>query len=51
MKWSEVVIITMKKRSQLIDKYKDIKELIKIYNHHKGRLGYRITLMIKQKGI
>jgi hypothetical protein len=27
------------KRSQLIDKYKDIKELIKqIYNHHKGRL-------------
>ena len=28
------------KRSQLVDKYKDIKELIKqIYNHHKGRLG------------
>ena len=41
------------KRSQLVDKYKDIKELIKqIYNHHKGRLGYRrITLAIKQKGI
>ena len=41
------------KRSQLVDKYKDIKELIKqIYNQHKGRLGYRrITLVIKQKGI
>ena len=42
-----------KKRSQLNDKYQDVKELIKqIYNHHKGRLGYRrITLAIKQKGI
>jgi putative transposase len=40
------------KRSQLIDKYKDIKELIKqIYNHHKGRLGYRITFSNQQKGI
>lgn len=41
------------KRSESVDKYKDIKELIKqIYNHHKGRLGYRrITLAIKQKGI
>lgn len=41
------------KRSQVIDKYKDVKDLIKqIYNHHKGRLGYRrITLLIKQKGI
>lgn len=41
------------KRSQLIDKYKDVKDLIKqIYSHHKGRLGYRrITLLIKQKGI
>lgn len=40
-------------RSHLIDKYKDIKELIKqIYNYHKGRLGCRrITLEIKQKGI
>jgi hypothetical protein len=47
-KWSEVVIITIK-RSQLVDKYKDIKELIKqIYNHHKGRL-HRITLAIKQR--
>ena len=41
------------KRSQIVDKYKDIKELIKqIYNHHKGRLGYRrITLVIRQKRI
>ena len=41
------------KRSQVIDKYKEVKDLIKqIYNHHKGRLGYRrITLLIKQKGI
>jgi putative transposase len=41
------------KRSQIVDKYKDIKELIKqIYNHHKGRLGYRrIALVIRQKGI
>jgi len=41
------------KRSQLNDKYQDIKNLIKqIYNHHKGRLGYRrITLLIRQKGI
>jgi putative transposase len=41
------------KRSHIVDKYKDVKELIKqIYNHHKGRLGYRrITLAIKQKGI
>ena len=41
------------KRSQLTDKYQDVKALIKqIYNHHKGRLGYRrITLLIKQKGI
>lgn len=41
------------KRSRLADKYKDIKDLIRqIYNHHKGRLGYRrITLIIKQKGI
>jgi putative transposase len=41
------------KRSQLNDKYQDIKNLIKqIYNHHKGRLGYRrITLLIRQKGM
>jgi putative transposase len=41
------------KRSQLNDKYQDVKNLIKqIYYHHKGRLGYRrITLAIKQKGI
>lgn len=41
------------KRSQLVDKYKDIKNLIKqIYNCHKGRLVYlRITLAIKQKRI
>ena len=41
------------KRSQLNDKYKAVKDLIKqIYNHHKGRLGYRrITLLIRQKGI
>ncbi|MFV8441747.1 IS3 family transposase [Flavobacterium sp. LB2P44] len=42
-----------KRRTQLNDKYQDVKELIKqIYNHHKGRLGYRrITLAIRQKGI
>jgi putative transposase len=41
------------KRSQLNDKYQAVKDLIKqIYNHHKGRLGYRrITLLIRQKGI
>lgn len=41
------------KRNCLADKYKDIKDLIQqIYNHHKGRLGYRrITLLINQKGI
>ena len=41
------------KKKQAIDKYQEIKQLIKdIYNHHKGRLGYRrITLLIKQKGI
>lgn len=41
------------KRSQLTDKYKDIKDLIKqIYDYHKGRFGYRrITLIIRQKGI
>lgn len=41
------------KRNCLADKYKDVKGLIQqIYNHHKGRLGYRrITLLINQKGI
>ncbi|MEL1242619.1 IS3 family transposase [Flavobacterium sp. DGU99] len=41
------------KKCQSIDKYQEIKQLIKqIFNHHKGRLGYRrITLLIKQKGI
>jgi putative transposase len=41
------------KRNCLADKYKDVKDLIQqIYNHHKGRLGYRrITLLINQKGI
>lgn len=40
------------KRSQKVDKYKDIKLLIsKIYHHHKGRLGYRrITLQINKIG-
>jgi transposase InsO family protein len=42
-----------KKRMQLTDKYKDIKELIKqIYHHHKGRFGYRrITLDLNNKGV
>lgn len=41
------------KRSLLNDKYLEVKFLIKqIYNHHKGRLGYRrITILIRQKGI
>lgn len=41
------------KRSLLNDKYQEVKVLIKqIYNHHKGRLGYRrITILIRQKGI
>jgi len=41
------------KKCQSIDKYQEIKQLIKqIFNYHKGRLGYRrITLLIKQKGI
>lgn len=36
-----------------VDKYKEIKELIKsIYHTHKGRLGYRrITMEINQRGI
>lgn len=40
------------KRNRTADKYKEIKELIKlIYHQHKGRLGYRrITLEIKQRG-
>lgn len=41
------------KKDQLTDKYHNVKELIKqIYNHHKGRLGYRrITFLIRLKGI
>lgn len=41
------------KRTQIKDKYQEIKELIKtIYDKHKGRFGYRrITLILKQKGI
>lgn len=41
------------KKGQAIDKYQEIKDLIKqIYNYHKGRLGYRrITLLIKKEGI
>ncbi len=40
------------KRNTVIDKYTEIKGLIKsIYDSHKGRLGYRrITLEIRQKG-
>lgn len=40
------------KRSQLNDKHQDVKNLIKqIYNHHKGRYGYRrITLELKNRG-
>jgi putative transposase len=38
----------MKKRSQLVDKYKDIKELIKqIYNHHKGDTPYYFSNQTK----
>lgn len=42
-----------KKRHQLSDKYKEIKELIKqIYHQKKGRYGYRrITLEINKQGI
>ena len=41
------------KKGQLIDKYHEVKDLIKqIYYHHKGRLGYRrITLLIRKKEI
>lgn len=41
------------KKGLLKDKYQEIKQLIKqIYDHHKGRLGYRrITLLIRKKGI
>lgn len=41
------------KRTQIKDKYQDIKELIKtIYHKHRGRFGYRrITFLLKQKGI
>jgi transposase InsO family protein len=41
------------KRTQIKDKYQEVKELIKtIYHKHKGRLGYRrITLILKQQGI
>lgn len=41
------------KKTQIKDKYQEIKELIKaIYHKHKGRFGYRrITLLLKQKGI
>jgi len=41
-----------KKRDNLNDKYKEIKELIsKIYHQHKGRYGYRrITLEINKRG-
>ena len=40
------------KKSQVKDKYQEIKEWIKsIYHQHKGRLGYRrITLEIRNKG-
>lgn len=42
-----------KKRNQLSDKYKEIKELIKqIYHQNRGRYGYRrITLEINKQGI
>lgn len=42
-----------RKRSQIKDKYAEIKQLIKqLYHEHKGRLGYRrITLLLKEKGI
>ena len=42
-----------KKRSKSVDKYKEIKELIKfIYYKHKGRYGYRrITDELNNKGI
>lgn len=38
--------------SQVADKYKEIKVLIKqIYHYHKGRYGYRrITLEINKRG-
>ena len=41
------------KRSQLIDKYNGVKELIKqIYNQNKGRYGYRrITLELSNRGV
>lgn len=41
------------KRTQIKDKYQEIKELIKaIYHKHKGRFGYRrITLLLNQRGI
>jgi transposase InsO family protein len=41
------------KRNQLIDKYIDIKEMIRqVYHHHKGRFGYRrITLELRNKGV
>lgn len=41
------------KKTQIKDKYQEVKELIKtIYHKHKGRFGYRrITLLLKQKGI
>ena len=40
------------KKSQLFDKYKEIKHLItEIYHYHKGRYGYRrITLTINKRG-
>lgn len=40
------------KRNHTADKYKEVKEAIKLlYHAHKGRLGYRrITLYLKQKG-
>lgn len=41
------------KRSESIDKYDSVKEVIKqVYHHHKGRYGYRrITLDLRNKGI
>ena len=41
------------KRSLLVDKYKEIKLLVKqVYHHHKGRYGYRrITLEIQKRGV
>ena len=40
------------KRNHTTDKYKEVKEGIKLlYHSHKGRLGYRrITLYLKEKG-